>query len=456
MSTDSLSLRNQLIYASGSFGGNILGRTKELWLLFFYAPPEGEDLPRLAPVALIGALLLVSRFIEALDDPLIGYWSDRTRTRWGRRIPFVVLATPFYALFFVLLWLPPIDHESALNALYLFVVVEAFHLFSTLSGGPFESLLPEIAPGAKERMTIVAWQVVFGAIGAGVGLVATGLLVETIGFAPMAAIVATLALVSRYYALRGAWSSVHLETPPAEIGFRQAVRSTFANEQFRYFLPTFVLYTTGISVLIGVLPFFVTEVLERSKGQVAIFTAAAIAIVLVCLPFVYRLSMRRGKAWVYSAAMLIGAAYLPFIAFAGFIPGVPRFAQALVMIALVGVPMSAVQAFPNALMADIVDYDALRTGMRREAIYYGTQALVEKTVSSLAPMILALLLILGSTTDNPLGIRLAGPVAGLFVFAGWLSFRGYRLPDHVTPESVRAMHEGQRPSPADAPGSRSA
>ena len=98
--TGTISLRNQLIYASGSFGGNILGRTKELWLLFFYAPPSDEqDMTRLAPVALVGALLLVSRFIEALDDPLIGYWSDRTRTRWGRRIPFVVLATPFYAIF---------------------------------------------------------------------------------------------------------------------------------------------------------------------------------------------------------------------------------------------------------------------------------------------------------------------------------------------------------------------
>ena len=93
-----------------------------------------------------GDMGFAGRLIEAFDDPLIGYWSDRTRTRWGRRGPLVVLATPFYALFFVLLWLPPNDHETVTNAIYLFVVIEAFHLFSTLSGGPFESLLPEIAP----------------------------------------------------------------------------------------------------------------------------------------------------------------------------------------------------------------------------------------------------------------------------------------------------------------------
>ena len=444
MATRPLTFGNQLVYASGSYGGNILGRTKELWLLYFYAPPEDADIPRLAPVALVGALLFAGRLIEAFDDPLIGYWSDRTRTRWGRRVPFVVLATPFYALFFVLLWLPPFDHETAVNALYLFVAVELFHLFSTLSGGPFESLLPEIAPRMRERMTIVTWQVVFGALGAGMGLIATGPLIEVIGFWPMAAIVATMAVVSRYYALTGAWGAVHREEPPAQIGLMQAVRSTFTNDQFLYFLPTFVLYSTGISVLIGVLPFFVTEVLGRSEGMVSVFTAAAIVVLIACLPAVFRLSLRRGKAWVYSLAMILGAVYLPFIGLAGLFPGIPPFAQALVMIALVGVPMSAVQAFPNAIMADIIDYDAVRTGMRREAIYYGTQALVEKSVTSLAPLVLAMLLLLGSTTENPLGIRLAGPVAGLFVLAGYLWFRRYRLPDEVTPESVAAMDADRR------------
>ena len=441
MAARTLGFRNQLIYASGSFGGNILGRTRDLWLLYFYIPPDDADLPRLAPVLLVGALLFAGRLIEAFDDPLIGYWSDRTRTRWGRRVPFVVLATPFYALFFVLLWLPPNDHETVTNAIYLFVVIEAFHLFSTLSGGPFESLLPEIAPEKKGRMVIVIWQVVFGAIGAAAGLIGTGLLLEVIDFWMMALIVATLALTSRYFALSGALPAVRVEVPPVQMGVLRAIKSTFSNDQFLYFLPTFVLFTTGVTVFIGILPFYVTQVLGRSEGSVSIFTAGAIGLLMLCLPAVYRLALLRGKAFVYSSAMLIGAVYIPFLAFAGFIPGIPVFAQALVMFSLVGVPMAAVQAFPGAIMADIIDYDAVRTGMRREGIYYATQAFVEKTVSSLAPLIIALLLVLGSTADNSLGIRLAGPVAGLLILLGYLSFRGYRLPDSVTPESVRAMRE---------------
>jgi GPH family glycoside/pentoside/hexuronide:cation symporter len=120
----------------------------------------------------------------------------------------------------------------------------------------------------------------------------------------------------------------------------------------------------------------------------------------------------------------------------GFLPGVDKFLQALIFVALIGVPMAAVFTFPNAIMADIIDYDALRTGMRREALYYGAQNTIEKGVGSLAVVILAGLFLLGETAANPLGIRLIGPVAGAAAFIGFFIFRGYRLPDEVTAETV--------------------
>src|SRR3989304_1464627 len=96
---------NRLVYASGSLAGNAISRSRDLWLIFFYAPPGDADIAERVPILLLGALLTSARILESLDDPLIGWWSDRTRSRWGRRIPFVLLATPFPALFFVLLWL---------------------------------------------------------------------------------------------------------------------------------------------------------------------------------------------------------------------------------------------------------------------------------------------------------------------------------------------------------------
>ena len=107
--------------------------------------------------------------------------------------------------------------------------------------------------------------------------------------------------------------------------------------------------------------------------------------------------------------------------------------------------------FDNAFLADIADYDALRTGMRREAMYYGTQNLIEGTVEALHAAILAGLLIVGGTSENPLGLRLMGVVAGLSILAGYLAFRGYRLPDTVTAETV-SLDGTRRTAPAITAG----
>ena len=441
MATTELPRRNMLLYASGSFAGNVISRSKDLWLIFFFAPPQDEtDVARRTSILAVGAILAVARVIESLDDPLIGYWSDRTTSRWGRRIPFVLFATPFWVLFFVLLWTPPDNHETIANVIYLFVALEGFHLFSTLSGGPFESLMPEIAVTSKDRVGVVTWQVFFGTVGAALALVGSGVIKEIWGFQAMALLMATLALASRYLALAGAWRRVRVEQPPARLDLREAFRITFTNDQFLYFLPTFIFFNMGVSLLLATLPYYVTEVLgkEDEGFYVSALSASAIAVVLLSLPFVYRLAVLRGKAWVYGTAMALGALYLPTMFFMGFIPDIPRVAQAFLFVPLIGVPMAAVFTFPNALMADIIDYDELRTGMRREAMYYGTQATLEKMASALFPAILAGLLTLGGTADNPLGIRLVGPVAGLTVLVAFLTFRGYTLPDTVNADTVAA------------------
>ena len=457
-------LFNRLVYAFGSFGGNVIARSKDLWLIYFYAPPADADVHKRVPILVLGALFTVGRVIDALDDPIIGWWSDRTRSRWGRRIPFVVLATPFYGVFFVLLWMPPVAGESVANALYFFVMLEAFHLFSTLSGGPFESLLPEIAVTSKGRVSIVTWQVFFGTVGAAVALVGSGIIRDAFGFQAMAISMAIMGMAARYIALSGVWRHVRLDVEPAQVNPLEAIRSTFTNRPFLFFLPTFILFNMAISMMTAALPFWSGAVLlgdlpsDIAKVEtgspatlqlfglefgvaegtiVALLTAAAIIVVLLCLPLVYRMSLRRGKAWVYSTAMLIGGIYLPFIAFMGFLPGIDKLLQAVFFVALMGLPMAAVFTFPNAIMADIIDYDELKTGMRREAIYYGSQATLEKIASALFPLILASLLVLGSTAANPLGVRLVGPVAGLSALLGFLAFRGYTLPDTVTADTVK-------------------
>lgn len=469
---------NRMVYASGSIAGNVLSRSTALWLFFFFAPPSGEtDLPTLVPRVVLGFMIVGITLIDSIDDPLIGFWSDRTQTRWGRRIPFVLFSTPVYAVTFALMWFPPGGEAGHFaNAIYFFFFVWLHRLFSTLSGGPFESLLPEIARTPQARVSVVAWQVFFGALGAVIGLVVSGIIKDAFDFRVMGVTMAAIAFTSRYIALFGVWRYARRDVPPVRANPVRAFRDTFRNDQFRCFLPTFVLFNMAVTMLTAAFPFYAAVVLlggfpekiaSLESGSVAqlhlfgaeiglglgllvgLLTGVAILAVLLSLPLVYRLSLLKGKAWVYSTAMLMSALGYPLLFFMGFVPGVPVMTQSLVFVALAGLPMAAVFTFPNAIIADIIDYDEVRTGMRREAIYYGSQATIEKWATSLFAPILALVLLLGETADNPLGIRMVGPVAGVAALIGYLLFRGYRLPDQVNAESVRqAGLRVEEPEPA--------
>jgi GPH family glycoside/pentoside/hexuronide:cation symporter len=425
-----LPLRAKLAYASASLGGEALTQSRSLWLLYFYT--EANDF--LSPLA-VGAILTVARLVETVDDGLIGFWSDRTRSRLGRRIPFVLAATPFWALFSFLLFTPPTSSAAA-TAAYLFIVLELYFLASTLSGGPYEALLPEIATSSDERVQITWMRVYFGVAGAAVGLVLSGLLIDVAGYAAMAAAVAILALGARYVGLAGIWRHASRTVEPADVGLGEALRATLANRYFLLFLPTFALFQLGFQVLLGVLPFLVKAALDVDEegAWVGALAAVAIGTMALSIPLAARLSRRRPKHQAYRVFLLAAVVLFPLLAFAGFLPGIPAEAQLVAGMAIVGLPIAGNYLFPAPLTADIIDYDELRTGLRREATYFGAQNFVEKTTSALAPLVLGILLTLGRTSEDPLGIQLVGPVAAVLVLIGYLAFRGYDLPDDVPGE----------------------
>jgi GPH family glycoside/pentoside/hexuronide:cation symporter len=450
-----LPLRTKLLYASSSLGSEALGQSRGVWLVYFYAPPKDAEISELLAPGIVAGILLAARLIGAFDDILIGFWSDRTQSRWGRRIPFILAGAPFWVLFAFLLFTPPADSGAAATAVYLFFVLELFNIFSSLTGGPYEALLPELATTNRDRMQIVSFRVYFGAAGAAVGLALAAVLVDLVGIRTMALVMAMIALAFRYVGLAGVWSRAKQPVPPARISLREALRATFSNVDFLLFLPSFVLFQIAFEMVRAVLPFYAEEVLgKENKGTwVAILTGVAIVTMVVSIPFFMRLARRTSKRQAFSSSMLGASITFPLLFFAGFLPGVPEELQALFLMVLVGVPLAGVFLFPANINADIIDDELARTGLRREATYYGAQNFVERTATAVALPAVLMLLLLGRTAEDPLGIRLVGPVAGLFVFVGYLTFRRYRLPDEV-PGRV-PLGEGVAPVTAPVPGAAS-
>ena len=440
-----LPLRVRLAYSSASVSSNALSQAWGLWLLYFYAPPADathvgrlDDAFGLDARVLAALLLTASRLVEALDDPLIGYWTDRTSSRWGRRIPFIVLGTPLWGLLFFLLFTPPEAAGSGLTVAYVLVVAWAFYMLSNLAGAPLEALLPQLARTNADRVSVATWQVVFGVIGAAVGLSLSSLLREFLGFAPMAAIIALIAVSVRLLALGGSWRYALADREPAAPGFVPALHRTFTNRQFLAFLPSFVLFQVGAQLLIAALPFYVDTVLHASSlfgwsaaddaGLVTfVLTVAVLGGMLAAIRPFGRLAGRVGKANAYRVAMLGAAGYFPLLFAIGLLPGLAAGWQAVLAVLLAGVPTAGVYLFPNIITADIIDDDAARGGTRREAMYYGAQNLVEKLATALAPLLFALVLLAGDSAANPTGVRLVGPLAGVLVLVGYLAFRAYTL-----------------------------
>jgi GPH family glycoside/pentoside/hexuronide:cation symporter len=146
MSANKLPFWRVALYSSASAGLNILAITVSTWLLYFYAPPPDSGRPTYIPAVTMGVLLLVATFWDAVVDPFIGHWSDTLRSRWGRRRPFLVFASPFILLGAILLWTPPSLSNHTVNAVYFMVVILVYHTSYSLVGIPYDATMPEMAP----------------------------------------------------------------------------------------------------------------------------------------------------------------------------------------------------------------------------------------------------------------------------------------------------------------------
>ncbi len=424
-------LASQLLYAAGSMGSQLLLQTISAWLVYFYAPPIDADRTSFLPLTAVGAILGLGRIVDGITDPLVGYWTDMTRSRWGRRIPFIVAGAPFMAITFVLLWLPPVDGESAVNGIWLLFMIQFYFFFVTIVGSPYTAILPELARRSEDRVAVSAWQLGFGMVGAAIALVATGPLIRLLDFQVMAIAMAGLGMAARYVGLLGVMGRLRYVPPETRPSLAAALRTTFTNRYFLAFMPSLMGFNAAVLMLTQTIPFFVTAVLEKTEAFVSVLTGTVMGVALVFAPASVWLANRFGKRRVYGWGLLAFACTLPLLSVAGLIPGVPRLLQTVVIVSVIGLPLGAVFILPDALLSDITDYDEGRSGTRREAMFFGTRATLEKMALAIAsPLFAGLLDLFGSTHDDPLGIRLVGPVAAVLAFAGYTVFSiGYRLPD---------------------------
>jgi len=391
-----LSFWVKLAYGTGDWSEASYGTLRQIFYAIFLTDVVGLD-PRLASFAVLAGIIW-----DAVNDPLVGILTDRMRSRWGRRRPFLLIfAIPFGASFLLLWWAPPWHNQIVLAA----TVTLAFMIsdtLETLCGVPFSSLLPELTPDYDERTTLTSFRIFFNLLASLVTAVAAPAIIDATlaagltqqqGYLIVAGIFGGLAAVPFlliFAVVRERYGAA--DRPQETVTFGQTVRTAWANVPFRFASLIYMLNWITFDLVALVMPFYLLYWIARGNMLASVsllgvslpLESAVFALLLVTatmvLPFWLWLSHRLGKHIAY----IIGMVFWAGVQIGIFLVRPGQVTLVLWMAFLAGLSVSAAHILPDAMFPDVIEWDELRTGRRQEGIYYGVKNFVRKLTGALA------------------------------------------------------------------------
>ena len=404
----------KLLYGSGDWGISSMGMMRSIFYAIYLTDVVGLE-PRLASFgALVGIVW------DGINDPLIGLISDRIRTRWGRRRPFLLwFAIPF-GLSFITLWSAP-DWESQ-TALLVYVTL-SFMLADTLQtlvGVPFLSLTPELTSDYDERTTLTSFRSFFQLAGALTVVLSAPAIVDLVitsggsqqqGFMLVGAIFGGIGAIPLFligFFVRETSMPEETEALP----FRETLRAAWQNIPFRYAVGIHMLNWSAVDMIAVAFPYFLLYWVARGDllASIHIFgfdlayeSAFFGILMLVCIlfiPFWLWLARWQNKRQAY----MLGMAFWVTVQLMVFTlqPGDTRYL--LIIAALAGIGVSAAYTLPDSLFADVIEWDELRTRRRQEGVFYGIRTLIRKLTGALVIFVTLQLLGWSGYISPPAGI----------------------------------------------------
>jgi GPH family glycoside/pentoside/hexuronide:cation symporter len=337
----------------------------------------------LVPLGGLALAVALARAFDAVTDPLMGWLSDRTRTRLGRRRPWVALGAPLCGAAFLALFAPPGALGETGAAIWFGFSFLLFFLFHTVFTIPYNALGPELTLDYHERSSLFGWRESFALLGTISAAVAPAVLNGWLESQR-----ATFAAIGVVYGVAltglGLLAAARLRERPefsarTSNPFVPGVRRALRNRPFRILLTSYVVGSVTAAIPGTLLPFFISYVV-RPEDEL-FWTTAGIAghfvAALVSIPAWVALSRRTGKrpAWLAAYAMSVlslGAAF--GVGEGDIVFGMAVFAWA-------GLAFGGQIFLTPSIQADVIDYDELLTGKRREAQYGALWALFPKLVA---------------------------------------------------------------------------
>jgi len=371
-----------IAYGLGSFGLESLYKVFVGFYMFYYIDELG------LAVAMAAIINVVYAVWDAVNDPLVGFLSDNTRTRWGRRRPWLLAGLPFYVGVLVLVYAVPESFQGG-NALFWYALV-MFILFETaytIMGVNYDALFPELFQGFQERARAGSTYQGLCMLGELIGFSIPPFIYSKFGFVPMAISFAGIAFITLFLAIvRNKEDPKALKAP--QLDLKGAFGEVLKDRPFLLFTIalTFITFTTGVYTLAT--PFWVKYTLEANPQVTSLIFATVFIVAILSVSIWGRLVRILGikRSWLWSVGVIALSAIILGLA--------PNLIIGSIGAAVAGTGLGGVKICREMIMANFVDRSLERTGRRQEGVFYSLLRVIgklSKILESLALVLLGLL-----------------------------------------------------------------
>ena len=411
-----LSLKTKIGYGAGEMSSAIFWSTIAFWLMNFLTDEVGLS------AALAGVAIMLGKALDAFIDPGVGYLSDMTRTRMGRRRPwFLFAALPFGAAYLLMF---TNFHISGQTQMFIWSSVAFIFLSLAYSCAnvPYNALLPELTSDYNERTSLTGFKSAYAAVGSLIGAGAAMPIIShfksrTNGFIAMGIVFGVLIIISVLTPFFTVKEPVR-NAKPVPHNILRSNLDAFKNRPFLMILLTWTLNTCAITVVTATMIYYFKYIFHNAD----LITPASLIMLLTSLAFIpiaVKLSRKIGKRNTYLLGMSTVTVACLLIFFVG-----ERFGiySVYLLMFIAGTGLSTHSVIPWSIVPDTIEYDYAQSGVRREGVYYGLWTFMIKIGQALAILFVGVFLgLFGYVPDIPqtalslLGIKLLlGPISAFF------------------------------------------
>lgn len=393
------------------------------WLKYFYLPPKNVGLSPVMPARYIVFGFIIMRLVDAITDPVVGYLSDHNRSRLGRRSFFMILGGIPLAISMILFFYP--QGDTAFSRFIYFAIIGSIYFVAyTLVGGPYNSLIPDLAHNKDERINLSTVQSVFRLVFTAIPLVFSGIILAkltknlgdaTKGFRVMIIIFSVESLVGIYVCslFLGENKIARKEYLSKGSSFRKTMNEIMKVEVLKYFLGLFFFFS-AFNIIRGSLAYYVSLILHKDASFVTIVSAVIFLTSAVFFPITNKVTKIYGfkKIMIIDIiTIIVGTMGMIFYNNANII-------LIYVFCAIIGAGISgAAFIFPPAMLSEISTQISEKSGISVEGLLFGIQGFFLKLAFMVEAIISVSTIVYGSAINNQ-GLKNAtkeGVLISLFV-----------------------------------------